>query len=164
VIRDSQTAFIKNTELLVGDMLKFGIGDILPVDGLMVHGSEVLVDESNITGETKEIHKTVPTSYENGNPFMISGAKIIDGDGIMVVCAVGESTQLGQLKIKLQEESSPTPLQLKLEGLSNSIAKIAIFASGMTVLALLINLTIDILNEEVEFFFSFLHEIFINFI
>ena len=137
---------------MVGDMLKFGIGDILPVDGLMVAGSEVLVDESNITGETKEIHKTVPTIYENGNPFMISGAKIIDGDGIMVVCAVGESTQLGKLKMKLTEASSPTPLQLKLEGLSNTIAKIAILASGLTVGALLVNLTIDILNDEVEFF------------
>jgi P-type E1-E2 ATPase len=149
VIRDSKTTFIKNTELLVGDLLKFGIGDILPVDGLMVHGSEVMVDESNITGESKEIYKSPPTPYENNNPFMISGSKIIDGEGIMVVCAVGENTQLGQLKMKVQEESSPTPLQFKLEGLSNSIAKIALAASALTVSALLIHLMYNVAEGTV---------------
>lgn len=132
--------------------MKFGIGDILPVDGLMVSGSEVRVDESNITGETKEINKTVPTAYEDGNPFLISGSKIIDGDGTMLVCAVGESTQLGELKKSLQEESSPTPLQLKLEGLSNSIAKIALTASAATVVALLLHLAYDIYNGDVNLY------------
>ena len=137
---------------MVGDILKFGIGDILAVDGLMVSGSEVRIDESNITGESKEIIKNVPTPNEFGNPFMISGSKVIDGDGTMLVCVVGELTQLGLVKESLKDEDSITPLQLKLEGLSNSIAKIALSASAATVLVLLINLGIDIANGQVNFF------------
>ena len=139
VIRDSQTTFIKNTEILVGDMLKFGIGDILCVDGLIVHGSEVRVDESNITGESKEVPKEPPTLYEVNNPFMISGSKVVDGEGVMVVCTVGKLTQLAKLREKVQEEPSPTPLQLKLEGLSSSIANIALTAAALTYAALMIH-------------------------
>jgi Ca2+ transporting ATPase len=43
--------------VVVGDILYFEIGDILPVDGLMLTGSEVKVDESAMTGETDEIKK-----------------------------------------------------------------------------------------------------------
>lgn len=131
--------------------MKFGIGDILAVDGLMVAGSEVRVDESNITGESKEIEKSVPSGHERGNPFMISGSKIVDGDGIMLVCAVGNETQLGKLRDKAVEEPSPTPLQLKLEGLSDMIAKFAAFFAIITVIALLIHLGVDVYNGDVIF-------------
>ena len=148
VIRDSSTQFIKNTEILVGDLLKFAIGDILPVDGILVHGTEVLVDESNITGETKEVRKESPSQFEievnDCTPYMISGSKIMDGEGYLLVCALGSNSQVGKLKLKLQEESPPTPLQLKLEGLSNFIAKIGITASLITFFALIINAGVDI--------------------
>ena len=151
MIRDSKTTFIKNTELLVGDLLKFGIGDILQVDGLMVQGSETRIDESNITGETKEIYKATPTVEEFGNPFMISGAKVTDGAGVLLVCTVGVMTQLGQMKLKLQEDKSPTPLELKLEKLSNLVGVIAFGAALLTVGVLLINFGIDIYEGTVYY-------------
>lgn len=46
---------------------------------------------------------------------MVSGSKVMDGSGKMLICAVGSKTQLGLLREKLQEEQPPTPLQLKLE-------------------------------------------------
>ena len=152
MVRNSETKFIKNTEILVGDILRLTIGDILPVDGILVQGNEIVVDESNITGEPKEIHKFPPTEYEievnHNTPYLISGAKIMDGEGCMLVCTVGNNSQLGKMKMKLQEESPPTPLQLKLEGLSNVIAKIAIVASLLTVLALLGNLIYAITADD----------------
>ena len=38
--------------MVVGDILFFNLGDMLPVDGLMISGSEVKIDESSMTGET----------------------------------------------------------------------------------------------------------------
>jgi Ca2+ transporting ATPase len=38
-------------------MLYFNIGEILTVDGLMVTGSEVRMDESALTGESDPIRK-----------------------------------------------------------------------------------------------------------
>lgn len=118
--------------VVVGDILYFEIGDILPVDGLMLTGSEVKVDESAMTGETDEIKKLAysevlqqPTSSLNvirvRTPFLISGTKVDDGNGTMLVLAVGEWTAQGKLKKLLEVESNPTPLQQKLEGVAEDI-------------------------------------------
>jgi len=45
----------------VGELIKLEAGKKIPVDALLVDGSEVRVDESNITGEPEEVQKE---SYE----------------------------------------------------------------------------------------------------
>lgn len=55
------------------------------------------MDESSITGESNLIKK-FPLSMEfttSPNPFMISGSKVMDGEGHMLVCTVGSSTRIG---------------------------------------------------------------------
>lgn len=75
---------------------------------------------------------------------MISGSSVMDGQGRMLVLAVGENTQLGKLRQRLQEENPPTPLQTKLESIAEDIGTIGTIAAGLTMLALLVNLGIDI--------------------
>lgn len=61
-------------------------------------------DESSITGESDPILKNPPIDFNNPklNCFLISGSKIIDGSGTMVVLAVGRHTQWGKIKETLQ--------------------------------------------------------------
>lgn len=82
-------------DLLVGDVIVVDTGEILPVDGVLFEASDVQTDESSITGETNLIKKSVPTSYEkkdNSNPFLISGSRVMDGTGELLVLAVGENS------------------------------------------------------------------------
>lgn len=44
-------------ELMVGDLVEVETGEIMSVDGLIVRGTEVMADESAITGESIEIRK-----------------------------------------------------------------------------------------------------------
>lgn len=44
-------------DIVVGDILYFNIGEILPIDGIMISGSEVRIDESALTGESDPIKK-----------------------------------------------------------------------------------------------------------
>lgn len=56
-----------------------------------------------MTGENIEIKKKVPKDYKAGeNPFLISGSKILEGSGSMLVLAVGRRSQYGILKAALQ--------------------------------------------------------------
>jgi magnesium-transporting ATPase (P-type) len=66
------------------------MGDLLQVDGLLVNGSEVVVDESSLTGESDPIKKSLYVSSSNkegrsfsknshNNYLMISGTKVVDG-------------------------------------------------------------------------------------
>lgn len=55
------------------------------------------MDESQITGES-DLMKKSPLSpdYKNSlSPFIVSGSKVMDGEGYMLVCTVGTSTQIG---------------------------------------------------------------------
>ena len=94
-------------------MLHVQIGDMLPVDGILVQSSDILMDESSITGESDLIKKSVAVDFNKSSsstPFMVSGSKCMDGSGIMMVAAVGIHTQNGKLKAKLQEDTPQTPL------------------------------------------------------
>lgn len=70
-------------------------GEILPIDGVVIEASDLTADESSITGETNPIKKNVPVTYdskEKVNPFLISGSKIIEGTGEILILAVGENS------------------------------------------------------------------------
>jgi magnesium-transporting ATPase (P-type) len=84
----------------------------------------VKIDESAMTGESDPQRKssfdqitasnanmTSTLSQKKSNPFLVSGTKVVDGTGIMLVLTVGEHTQQGRLKLLTENESSPTPLQ-----------------------------------------------------
>jgi len=104
---------IDSKQLLVGDILHIQIGDVMPVDGILMEGSEIQMDESSVTGESDHINK-IPALHgevQSTSSFMISGSKVMDGSGLMLICAVGPNTQLGKLREKLQDERPPTPLQ-----------------------------------------------------
>jgi Ca2+ transporting ATPase len=60
-----------------------------------------------MTGEPLGIKKGVPTwkDGEHINAFLISGSKILEGTGKMVVLAVGEHSQFGILKSQIQSSN-----------------------------------------------------------
>ena len=93
---------------------------MMNVDCILLSGSNVRADESSLTGEPEEMHKS-PLSNEDDdvNPFIFSGCKIQDGKGEAVVCTVGPETQLAQIQQALEEETEPSPLQRKLERIAN---------------------------------------------
>lgn len=67
----------------------------MPVDGIFLEGSELQMDESTITGESEMISKC-PAMGDNLSgkitPFIISGSKVMDGSGHILVCTVGTET------------------------------------------------------------------------
>ncbi|KAL4435781.1 hypothetical protein ABPG74_015749 [Tetrahymena malaccensis] len=148
VTRNDKIVYIDVKQLVVGDILHIQIGDLLPVDGILVEGSEIYMDESSVTGESDLIPKVSIFHMTQANlkqqPFMISGSKVMDGSGKMLICSVGVHTQLGQLRERLQEEQPPTPLQLKLETIAEQIGEVGTIFAGLTLLAMIVNLGIDI--------------------
>ncbi|CAF3726258.1 unnamed protein product [Rotaria sp. Silwood1] len=90
VVRDNRIQEIPTKELVVGDLCVIKSGDYLPADGLVVEGSDLKVDESCITGEADLEKKN-----ENDNAVLFSGTQVIEGNGRMVVVAVGCHTQAG---------------------------------------------------------------------
>ncbi|RYN70772.1 Calcium-transporting ATPase 2 [Alternaria alternata] len=134
-------------DVLAGDIIHMEPGDIIPVDGIFVDGSDVKCDESSATGESDAMRKTpgavVMKALESGqpaknlDPFVISGAKVLEGVGTFMATSVGEHSSFGQIMMSVRVEIEATPLQEKLGKLAMAIAYLGTTAAGILFFVLL---------------------------
>lgn len=105
---------------MVGDIVILNCGDKVPADGILLQGSDVVCNESALTGESEDKVKSTKPSDEGGDRFLLSGTSLGTGYGKMLVVAVGTSSRWGKTKAKLSGDSPDTPLQEKLEVLAGN--------------------------------------------
>ncbi|POM61700.1 Calcium-translocating P-type ATPase, PMCA-type, partial [Phytophthora palmivora] len=92
VIRNGAPTEVSKWNLLVGDIVRVDLGDIIPADGMVFDEKELKMDESAMTGESDLLTKN------RDNPFLLSGTKVMEGLGKMLVVCVGENSQAGVIK------------------------------------------------------------------
>jgi len=92
VLRSGKALTVKMQELVVGDVVVLNVGDNLNADGIVVVANSLKADESSQTGEPDLVPKTAEA------PVLLSGTKIMEGTGKMVVVAVGRYSQAGIIK------------------------------------------------------------------
>ncbi|KAH8939144.1 hypothetical protein BDL97_15G022200, partial [Sphagnum fallax] len=127
VTRGGRRIKISIFDLVVGDLVQLNIGDQIPGDGLLMQGHSMLVDESSMTGESDPI-----AIDEIEHPFLLSGCKVMDGCGDMIVTAVGMSTEWGRLMATISEDNDEdTPLQVRLNSLATTIGKVGLAVAGL---------------------------------
>ena len=153
VIRNGKHEHISVYKLLVGDIVQINEGDSVPADIVLLTGTKITTDESNITGEPEHLRKIalseddVPT--DDSDCFLLAKSTIMSGKGMGVICAVGTSTQQGQAEQKLDIDSEETPLQGKLDKIADLIGWVGIYAATLTFLASIINVAVyKIMNED----------------
>ncbi|KAI4673508.1 uncharacterized protein J4E84_011034 [Alternaria hordeiaustralica] len=147
VTRSGKTAMISIYDVLAGDIIHLEPGDVIPVDGIFVDGSDVKCDESSATGESDAMRKTpgaaVMKALESGqstkglDPFVISGAKVLEGVGTFMATSVGENSSFGRIMMSVRVEIEETPLQAKLAKLAMAIAYLGTAAAGLLFFVLL---------------------------
>lgn len=131
VTRDGKRQKISIYDLLVGDIVHLAVGDQVPADGLFISGYSLLIDESSLSGESDPVNVYVD------KPFLLSGTKVQDGSGKMLVTTVGMRTEWGKLMETLIEGGEDeTPLQVKLNGVATLIGKIGLGFAVVTFLVL----------------------------
>lgn len=136
-IRNSKNQEIPQEELVVGDIVMVSFGMIVPADGELIEG-EIFTNESALTGESNEARKYAKsdTPYDKS---LLKGSIITQGNGIMRVSAVGQSTYYGKIAKELTEETRPSPLKHRLTALAKQISKLGYFFAVLVALAYLVN-------------------------
>lgn len=134
VVRNGRPQQISIFDVLVGDIASLKIGDQIPADGLFLAGHSLQVDESSMTGESDHV-EIEPLR----TPFLLSGAKVVDGYAQMLVTAVGTNTAWGQMMSSISRDTNErTPLQARLDKLTSSIGKVGLAVAFLVLLVLLI--------------------------
>lgn len=156
-VRNGKLEHVDVTTLLAGDICEVETGEIMSVDGILLKGNGINMDESSITGETDLVKKLSLDTDGKINPFLISGSKVMEGTGRIMVIGVGRYSQYGMLKMKIQQDPDPTPLQQKLGLLAEQIGDIGKYSAVVTFLAMTLHFLYDALmsGNDMGYFLSY---------
>ncbi|CAN6849896.1 unnamed protein product [Brassica oleracea] len=134
VVRGGRRVEVSIYDLVVGDVIPLNIGNQVPADGVLIAGHSLALDESSMTGESKIVNKDA-----NKDPFLMSGCKVADGNGVMLVTGVGVNTEWGLLMASISEDNGEeTPLQVRLNGVATFIGSIGLFVAACVLVILLV--------------------------
>jgi P-type Ca2+ transporter type 2C len=125
VRRDGAEMSLPAADLVPGDVVLLGEGDIVPADCDLLETSSVLVDESALTGESVAVGKTTPSGEEAGD-VLSAGTVVVKGRAVAVVTGTGASSALGQIAALMDTRVQPTPLQRRLAELGRTLALVAV--------------------------------------
>ena len=121
VIRDGSLKVIISRELTLGDVVVVEAGDRVPADGKFIDASNMVVDESLLTGESVGVSKN--TMKDKNEGYM--GTIVLKGRGMILVDAIGMNTEMGKIANLLDNiEEERSPLKERL----NSLGKILVIA------------------------------------
>ncbi|KAI6769047.1 hypothetical protein HG531_010151 [Fusarium graminearum] len=154
VIRSGKTIELSVFDILAGDVVHLEPGDLVPVDGILIEGFNVKCDESQATGESDIIRKqaaeVVYNAIENRDnlkkmdPFIQSGARIMEGVGTYMATSVGVYSSYGKTLMSLNEDPEMTPLQAKLNVIATYIAKLGSAAGLLLFIVLFIKFLVGL--------------------
>ncbi|KAH1147535.1 hypothetical protein GLYMA_15G167500v4 [Glycine max] len=132
VVRGGRRVEISIYDIVVGDVIPLNIGNQVPADGILITGHSLAIDESSMTGESKIVHK------DSKDPFLMSGCKVADGSGTMLVTGVGINTEWGLLMASISEDTGEeTPLQVRLNGVATFIGIVGLTVAVIVLIVLL---------------------------
>ncbi|KAK9924362.1 hypothetical protein M0R45_032734 [Rubus argutus] len=133
VERSGESRAVILSHVSVGDIVHLKKGDHAPADGLFIdHGVELILDEV-----------LSPKVECETNPFVLSGSKVIEGQGRMVVTSVGVNTAFAEMLSLVTENNNPnrkTLLQALMEKPYTYMEYLACFVSILIAVVVLIRL------------------------
>ncbi|WP_176038617.1 cation-translocating P-type ATPase, partial [Brucella tritici] len=138
VIRDSRVQQIDASHVVPEDVVLLEAGERVPADMALLQTTDMLCDESMLTGESLPAQKTAsvegePTDACN-SAKAFAGTLVTRGRGKGCVTATGLSTEMGRIAAEIGKASfSQPPLMIRLAHFSNVIAWVV----GITTLLLI---------------------------
>ncbi|MGY1602171.1 cation-translocating P-type ATPase [Geodermatophilus sp. SYSU D00815] len=136
---DGGTEEVPGSAVRVGDVLRVEAGDVLAADARLLEAADLEVDESNLTGESLAVAKSVPATpgAEVGDRtcMLFDGTTVVAGSGRAVVVAVGQATQAGRASRAAGAAAPPAGVQARLGELTRKVLPLTL-AGGAAVTAL----------------------------
>ena len=133
VRRNGEVIEVNSEDLVPGDILIIDAGRFIPADVRLIESANLQIEESALTGESVPSEKNadfitkdekIPVGDKENMAFMSTMATYGRGEGVVV--ATGMETEIGKIaKILDEDESTLTPLQIKLDELGKILGYIA---------------------------------------
>ncbi len=122
VVRNGQTTEIDSQAIAVGDLMILKPGSYVAADARLVESDRLTIDESTLTGESIPVLKICQTLADRDIPLaerhnmVYRGTLVTGGQGLGVVVATGQNTEMGRVQALVGETVIPqTPLSKQLD-------------------------------------------------
>lgn len=118
VIRDGVEVQIESREMVRGDIVKLGTGDVVPADVRLIKAADFRVNEMLLTGEPEDVAKTnVVKERKEGSAekltadnMAFSSCNVKAGSGVGIVVATGMRTRVGSIAALLNDTKNDDSL------------------------------------------------------
>ncbi|MBF2476060.1 magnesium-translocating P-type ATPase [Listeria seeligeri] len=113
VLRDGKMTVVTQDEIVPGDVIEVSVGDIIPADARVISATDLLINQSALTGESiptekyAEDKRATPEIFEREN-LLFMGTDVLSGHGRAVILRTGSSTFFGSLSIAATEKRGDT--------------------------------------------------------
>lgn len=145
VLRDGKEVDIASDRIVLGDVLVFNAGDMIPADCLLIEANELHCNESSLTGESYPIRKetgslNATTQLAKRINCLWEGASVVSGDGKALVMQIGENTIFGSIA-----KSASTTVETTFE---KGIKDFGYFLMKITLVLSIFILVVNLLNHK----------------
>ncbi|MFD1644560.1 cation-translocating P-type ATPase [Haloarchaeobius litoreus] len=143
VRRGGEQRTVLATELVPGDVVVLGEGDVVTADARVVEAHSIEVDEAALTGESVPVSKstgTLPaeTPLAERTNTVYRGTSVTRGRAEVVVVGTGMETEMGAIATELlTAEETQTPLQRSLDALGRRLG-VGVIALAAIVIPVLV--------------------------
>jgi Ca2+-transporting ATPase len=140
VIRDGEERKVPARDVVAGDVIILGTGDLVPADGRLLHAVNLSIDEASLTGESSPAEKNGDAIEEeraapgDRHNMVYSSTAVTRGRGRAVVVATGPRTEVGKIGVLLGTVSPPrTPLERQMDSLGKTLVRASLAIVGTVV-------------------------------
>ena len=132
VIRDGKQQDVPIHDVVRGDVVVLGAGDIVPADARLLDGNHLFIDESSLTGESAAALKNPmpgdldPGKDEDRAGLAFFGTSVVSGTGTAVGTATGARTSYGAIAHRLAERAPETDFQHGVRAFGALIGKVTL--------------------------------------
>lgn len=138
VLRDGQILKIKTDEIVLGDVVCLQAGSIVPADLRLIESSNLAINESTLTGESKASKKYADSLYEKDvaladrKNIAYGGSAVESGHAKGVVFAIGKESEIGKIAQSLKETKKElTPLQKNIQSVGKILTYIILLMAAV---------------------------------
>lgn len=143
VLRDGKLLKINSEEVVVGDILRFEEGNIIPADCYIISLNGLKVNESSLTGESLPIEKKLDCDHNDLHrlDILYASSEVLEGNALGICFATGTDTLIGKIASLTMKKKEKTPLETKLAFLSKILGII-------TIIVCILMFVISLLRKE----------------
>lgn len=127
VIRDNDWKTIPSRELVIGDVIRLRLGDIVPADVKIIDGDYLECDESALTGESMSVIKKLwDAAY--------SGSVVVRGECNAVVTATASNTYFGKTAKLVEQKDTKSHFEKAVIRIGNFLIVMALLLVAIIII------------------------------